>query len=354
MKKIKLLQYHSICSLIAGGFLILLGITGSILIFNEDIDQALFAPYQVNDTAEVLNLDSATAAVQKKYKNWNTRIIHFKKGESIVFNIRRPEQRMFVFVHPENGEILGAIDESTHLTKWLLKFHYSFHSGVIGRILVLIFGTLFLISLITGTLLYRKNIRKVLLFKIKLKPNKRRAFYSALHSYIGVWALLLNLILAITGVLLAYSVSVAGLKTPKEPEPPLVATSLDKVLSTIDREIPEFHPSYIRLASSKKAPIVINGSFEDDPFVYSIHYNKILVSNTTGDIEKVKKVSEQPLIYKANSMITPLHYGQFAGLIGKLVYCLIGMSGPVLSITGFIIWYKRKNTNHKNGLKPKL
>src|SRR5690606_6170161 len=353
MKKIKLLQYHSICSLIAGVFLILLGITGSILVFNEDLDDELFAPYQVNGAAEVLNLDSATAAVQQKYKDWNTRIIHFKKGETIVFNIRRPEQRMFVFVHPENGEILGAIDERTHLTKWLLKFHYSFHAGVIGRMLVLLFGTLFLISLITGILLYRKSIKKVLLFKIKLKTNHRRTFYSALHSYIGVWALLLNLVLAITGVLLAYSVTLAALKTPKDPEPPLVETSLENVLRTLEKEIPEFHPSFIRLATSEKSPIVINGAFEDDSFAYSIHYNKISVNNTSGAIEKVKKISEQPLLYKANSMITPLHYGQFAGLIGKLVYCLIGISGPALSITGFVIWYKRKNSKNNKPLSYK-
>src|SRR5690606_8212567 len=124
MKKIKLLKYHSICSLIAGGFLILLGISGSILVFNENLDEALLKAYHVNDAPELLNLDIATAAVQKEYKNWNTRIIHFKKGENIVFNIRRPEQRMLVFVHPENGKILGTVDERTHFTKWLLRFHY--------------------------------------------------------------------------------------------------------------------------------------------------------------------------------------------------------------------------------------
>lgn len=321
MKKIKLLQYHSICSLIAGVFLILLGITGSILVFNEDLDDELFAPYQVNGAAEVLNLDSATAAVQQKYKDWNTRIIHFKKGETIA---------------PKISPFSGC-------TKTNILC-----SG--RRMLVLLFGTLFLISLITGILLYRKSIKKVLLFKIKLKTNHRRTFYSALHSYIGVWALLLNLVLAITGVLLAYSVTLAALKTPKDPEPPLVETSLENVLRTLEKEIPEFHPSFIRLATSEKSPIVINGAFEDDSFAYSIHYNKISVNNTSGAIEKVKKISEQPLLYKANSMITPLHYGQFAGLIGKLVYCLIGISGPALSITGFVIWYKRKKSKNNKPL----
>lgn len=347
MKKTTLLKYHSICSLIAGGFLILLGITGSILVFNQDLDQALFEAYQIDDAPETLDLDIATAAVQKKFKNWNTRIIHFKKGETIVFNTRRPEQRMLVFVHPENGQILGTIDQRRHLTTWLLRFHYSFHAGPIGRILVFIFGILFLVSIITGILLYRKSVLKVLFLKIKLKTINKRVFYSSLHSYIGVWSLLMNLILALTGVLLSYTVAISGFNEPKQPEPPILVTSLNKTLKMIESTIPEFHPSYIRLASTETAPIVINGSFEDDPFVYSIHYNKLLVNPTTGAIETIKKISEEPLSYKIKSMITPLHYGQFGGLISKLLYGFFGMSGPVLSITGFLIWYRRKNTGNK-------
>lgn len=349
MKNNKLLKYHSICSLIAGVFLILLGITGSILVFNQDIDKVLFEPYKTENAPSVLNLDKAIIQVQKSYQNWNTRIIHFKKGETIVFNVRRPEQRKLVFVHPENGAILGAVDENSHFTKWLLKFHYALHAGVFGRLLVLISGVLFLISIITGILLYRKSLVKVLLFQVKLKRKKKRAFFSSLHSYIGVWSLILNLILAITGTLLAYTVTTAALKPSSEPEPPIVKASLDESLKTISKEILDFHPSYIRLPSSDRSAIVINGFFEDDPFFYSEHYNKIQVNYTTGAIEKVKKISDQSLMYKANSMITPLHYGQFAGLIGKLIYALIGISGPALSITGFIIWYKRKNRKKKNG-----
>ena len=347
MKNSILLQYHSICSLIAGSLLVLLGITGSILVFNADIDEALFERYQTKDAPEVLNLDMAIAEVQKQYKDWNTRITHFKKGETIIFNVRRPEQRMFVFVHPKNGTILGEVDENSHFTKWLLKFHYSLHAGNFGRIVVLFCGVLFLISLVTGLLLYRKSLVKVLLFQVKFKRKNKRAFFSSLHRYIGVWALVLNLVLAITGALLAYSVTTAGLKTSKEPDPPFVETSLDKSLKRLERDIPEFHPSFIRLATAAKAPIVINGSFEGDPFAYSIHYNKILLNNKTGEVESIKKTSEESLVYKANSMITPLHYGQFAGLFGKLVYAIIGLSGPALSITGFIIWYKRKNGKNK-------
>jgi len=153
--------------------------------------------------------------------------------------------------------------------------------------------------------------------------------------------------LALTGVLLSYTVAVAGFKEPKQPEPPIIVTSLDKTLQMIKRAIPEFHPSYIRLASTETAPIVINGSFEDDLSIYSIHYNKLLVNPTTGAIETIKKISEEPLTYKVKSMITPLHYGQFGGIIAKLLYGFIGMSGPVLSVTGFIIWNKRRNTSHK-------
>src|SRR5699024_9146792 len=286
--------------LLGGSLLILLGITGSILVFNSEIDKVLFERYQTKNSPSVLNLDTAITEVQKNYRDWRTRIIHFKEGETIIFNLRRPDQRKLVFVHPENGAILGEVDENSHFTKWLLKFHYSLHAGNFGRVLVLFCGILFLISIITGILLYRKSIVKILLFRVKIKRKNKRAFFSSLHRYIGVWSILLNLILALTGALLAYTVTTSGLKTPKEPDPPLVETSVENVLIRLEKEIPEFSPSYIRLASSAKAPIVINGAFQDDPFVYSIHYNKVSINNKTGEVESIKKTSEESIIYKAN------------------------------------------------------
>jgi len=64
MKNRVLLKYHSYFGIIAGTFLFVMGITGSVLVFTEDIDHLLFSKYDVENNTTDLQLDNATAVVQ--------------------------------------------------------------------------------------------------------------------------------------------------------------------------------------------------------------------------------------------------------------------------------------------------
>ncbi|WP_082331989.1 PepSY-associated TM helix domain-containing protein [Mangrovimonas xylaniphaga] len=348
MNNRRLLKYHSYLGLISGLFLLVIGLTGAILAFNEDIDDITFRAYRAEVSSEsTLNLDQAIHTVQGQFPEWETRIVHFQPGESILFNLRLPDARRFVFVHPESGTIIANIDANTTVAKWILKLHYSFHAGVYGRILVFVVGVLFFLSLITGLILYRKVLVKTLLFKVKIKRSHSRNFYSALHRYVGVWALLFNLVLVITGTVLAFKVSRSALQTPKLPEPPQVTISIEESLKTITDNYPDFTPSYLRFPKTKEAPITVNGTFDSDPFYYSKYFNKILIDSNTGAISSVTKVSEASLLTRLDSMVSPLHFGQYGGMFIKLLYCFIGLSGPFLSVTGFIIWKQKRKKSKK-------
>ncbi|MGJ5641302.1 PepSY-associated TM helix domain-containing protein [Formosa sp. S-31] len=343
-----LLKYHSYFGLIAGLFLIVLGLTGAILAFNEDLDDITFKAYRTEDaSATILHLDKAIHTVQQQFPEWETRVVHFQPGESILFNLRLPDARRFIFVHPETGNIIANIDANTTVSKWILKLHYSFHAGPYGRVLVLIMGVLFFLSLITGLILYRKVLVKTLLFKVKIKRSHRRNFYSALHRYVGVWALLLNLVLVITGTVLAYKVSKSGLQTPKIPDPPQLSISVEGALKQLAASHPDFNASYLRLPKTPGATLTVNGTFNNDPFYYSKYFNKISIDANTGTITAVTKVAETPLLNRLDSMVSPLHFGQYGGLGIKLLYCFVGLSGPFLSVSGFIIWNARRKKTKK-------
>jgi len=345
----KLLKYHSYFGLISGIFLIILGISGAILIFSENIDSQLFKEYSVKPGIEVLDLDKAVESVQKEYPDWETRIVHFKKGETILFNLRRLESRKYLFVHPETGAIIADINAETQFTMWLVRFHYSMHAGIFGNVLMLIMGIIFFLSLLTGIIVYRKIILKTLFFQVKLKTKNRRGFYSVLHRYVGVWALLFNLVLVITGVVLSYGVVQAGFKTAEVPKPPVITISINKSLALIKQRYPDFTPSYLRLPKQDHAAITVNGVFKGDPFYFREFNNKIELNPESGTITAVTKITEASWETKVNALVSPLHFGQYGGFPIKIFYCLVGLSGPFLSITGFLIWKKRKHRN-----KPSL
>jgi len=256
--------------------------------------------------------------------------------------LRNLKERRKVFVDPFTSEIIKDINYHTQFTSWLLKLHYSLHAGISGRILIFLFGILYLFALITGIYIYRKSLLKTLTFKVKLNNKNKRSLYSGLHRYVGVWALFLNIILVITGIVLSFKVAKAGLNTPLSPSSPKITASVNGILHNLQKNIPEFTPTYIRFPKQETAKININGIFEKDPFFYSEFFNSILLDYKTGKTLSVQKVSEGSFLKKLDSMVTPFHYGEFGEIWIKILYSFIGLSGPLLSITGFYLWWKLK------------
>lgn len=351
MNNRKVLKYHSWFGLIGGFFIFIMGLSGAILVFQHDIEDALWNDYVQVEEYDSLEIDKGIASIQQEYPEWDTRLMHFEENDALIFNLRKPTERLFVFVHPTSGDIIKEVNELTTFTRWLLKFHYSFHAGPAGRILVFFVGVLFLLSIITGLYVYRNSIFKTLFFQTKITRKNKRGFYSSLHRIVGVWSLLLNLLLVVTGLFLAYKVAMSGLNPPKAPNTPVVTAPVENILQEIKSSYPDFEPTYIRLPLNTEGTIVVYGLYEDDPFYYSEFYNSFQANYHSAEITGRIKNSEADFQTRFSSTLIPLHFGQFGGIWSKLLYCFIGLSGPFLSVTGFFIWQKGKKGKGKKRKK---
>lgn len=347
MNNRQVLSFHSISGLIAGVFLIMMGLSGAVLVFQHDIEDLQWQEYIDTPASSQFHIDKGIQSIQKTYPDWDTRLIHFEKGEALIFNLRKPSARLFVFVDPASGEIIKEVDELTTLTRWLLKFHYSLQAGPLGRIIVFIVGILFFISLLSGIYLYRKSILKTLFFKTSISRKNSRSFYSSLHRTVGVWALIFNLLLVITGIFLAFAVVRSGLNPPAAPQTPVVTASAEKFLKGLEQEHPDFDPTYIRLPLKKGAAIRVYGMYNDDLPIYSEFFNYFEADASSGAIISSQKIREADLLTKLDSMLIPLHFGQYGGWFTKILYCLVGLTGPFLSISGFVIWQKKKASKRR-------
>lgn len=345
MKNRKILKYHSLAGLIAGAFLFLMGISGAVLVFQHDIEDLQWEKYKNVTGYDGLNIDTGIKSIQENYPLWDTRLIHFEENEALIFNLRKPTERLFIFVHPTTGEILKEVNELTTFTRWLLKFHYSFQAGTPGKILVFVIGIIFFFSLLSGIYIYRKSFFKTLFFQTRIVNKNKRTFYSSLHRIVGVWSLLLNLLLVLTGIFLAWTVAAAGLNPPALPETPVVTTSVQEVLTKIKIGNPDFTPTYVRLPLTAGADLRVYGNFDDDAFFYSEFYNSFQANSETGAITGIIRVQEADIKTKLSSTLIPLHFGQYGGIWTKILYSLTGLSGPFLSISGFIIWRKKIQKN---------
>jgi uncharacterized iron-regulated membrane protein len=62
-------------------------------------------------------------------------------------------------------------------------------------------------------------------------------------------------------------------------------------------------------------------------------------------------MKDMPAGERLKKMAGPLHFGNYGGLPLKIVYCLLGFTPAFLSISGFILWRKRRSVRKDKSIK---
>ena len=259
---------------------------------------------------------------------------------------------MQVFIHPQTGKVLqsrGSKDIKNNFMSWVAVLHNSFHLGKTGEWLLGFFSAVFLMSIITGIILYRKKITPVLLFK-KEVFNKIN-----LHQLIGVYAVLFNLLIGVTGFWMQRYVFkkefyVADNYTPVLKTSPRLFYNLDAAYKNLQKQYPDFTGSVIYFAQSKKSKTAIYGSCKTNSFIHSKRFADVIFLDSTGSISKTAFVNDIAPSGRYDIINAQIHYGQYGGLLLKIIYSLLGLASGLLSITGFLLWYKIKKRTGKHSV----
>jgi uncharacterized iron-regulated membrane protein len=349
--------WHHWCGLIVGLFLLMMGITGSVLVFSDELEMLeehdIPAVQAIQGTP---SFDASFQFVQKKYSDWEIRLYHLPRAnETLVYELRQKENAKKVFVHPISGKILG-VDENANqsIQRRLLLLHYTWFAGTKGKIVVFTTGTLFLITLITGVIVYRKSLIKVFRFRVRFNRKTRRSFYSSLHRIIGVWSLIFNLLIVSSGLWLSGQIVLNALKasatTADKKKVFAPIQSIDAVVQKINKEYPDFEIHLIRIRPGGNT-VQVSGRLINDPAAYGKYYSVFTINGNTLELEKNSFMKDMPAGERLKKMAGPLHFGNYGGLPLKIVYCLLGFTPAFLSISGFILWRKRRSVRKDKSIK---
>jgi uncharacterized iron-regulated membrane protein len=337
-------KIHQWSGLVAGIFIFIMGLSGAVLVFHEDLEVLEHRSHWRVENQAPVSIDKAYQTITRQYPHWEIRLQRFSTdpAETLIFSLRRPEERLMVFAHPANGSLLAVLDPYQTFTNWVLRLHYAFHAGLAGEILVFIIGLTFLVSLVTGVITYRKAIGRMLLFRTGFKRKNRRALASSLHRFVGVWALVLNLLMVLSGLVISYSIVANGLKTvgaaPAQIASPPLGFSIDGALQTLRRQYPGFEPTYMRFPKTADQPLSVNGRMAGQAFYYSQYYNAATFDRTTGQFLEMKLNPDAPAGSKLDSIVRGVHFVEYGNWWVKALFCFVGLSAPLLSVTGFLLW----------------
>lgn len=349
-------RLHSWLGLISGILLLLLGLSGSALVFREDIDQAINSELlHVKVRSRTLPLDNMYRLITSKYPNlagiaWLNP--DAGKDRAYEFRLYQNDGRLSTYdlglisIDPYTGAILreGKLrDLNTGWMHWLVQFHWSFQLGIPGLLLATIFGLMLILSTLTGMLVYRKFIWRMLLFRAGLKWNNRRTISSSLHRLIGVWTLVFNLIIAFTGVWMnSFSMDPEYWRKQQQPSPAntLATLSIDHLLAKAHQAMPDLELRNVYLPTQTDKDFKISGTLPGQSRLLQ-NGNSVTVDPQSGGIKNVQRFNGLTFWAKLETSFMPLHTGSFGNMALKFAYVCLGLLPGLLAITGALCFMRR-------------
>ncbi len=352
-------QLHWFVGITAGTLLALIGLTGAILAFEDEIVEAInpgvsSVPVEARP---LLGRAQLMQAAQQAHPGARVASLSFKAepGSSVSLRFAAPpgERRgLEVHIHPYSGALLPAVRGEAvfhfvdSLHRWLLL------PRAPGRIVLGILA-LCLVGLALSGLYLRwprkKDWRSWLTFNTKLRG---RSFLWALHAIAGTWALVAYLVVAGTGIYWSFDIVRGTLQDwaatppaqPREGKPARTGRNaagggIDPAWQGFVARAPGWSNATIRLPERGGGAYQLTWVAQDAP--HDRARNRMALGGD-GALLKDERHAGMTTGQRALTTIRPLHTGTYFGLPGRIVMMLASLALPGFAVTGWMLYLGRR------------
>ncbi|MBK1878348.1 PepSY-associated TM helix domain-containing protein [Pelagicoccus mobilis] len=359
----KLWQLHSWIGLFCGLALVIIGLTGSVLVFHQEIANSVYPEETLNSStapnAQRLPIDRLCETVESKFPEFWIR--------GWLFNYDSPQRdKAYVMRHGEEEWYLLYVDPYTAATShapiktdqtiygWFVDLHYTFFADHIGMAIAGIFALGFLFLSVSGFYLHKPFFKA--LFRLRIRASSR-IFFSDLHKAIGIVTIPMNFIFGFTGAYWNITHLVHEIIEHSEEdhdhlesEYPAYRERIAELPDLADTTLPGYSLNYIYFPREEEPMFYLYGQHPGAGVFNSPYGSHIWVDAISGEVTYMQDLRKAHTWTKIADTFEPLHFGNFGGLTTKILWCIAGFSPAALCITGTIMYFKRgrrKARKHK-------
>jgi len=362
-----ILFIHRWLGFITGLVVFVVSISGCIFCFQDEIQDAIHSYRKV----EVQNKPYIAPSILKQTAlkghpgSTANYIYYYGKDRPAAVLVSHPKNGITdVFMNPYTGAITHTESPQSNFFIVVEYIHlYLLLPPKIGRLVVGISVIIFVAIMITGIILWwpkRKSDRKRS-FNIKWNGRWRRVNYD-LHNVLGFYATSIAIILAITGLSIAFDWMHKGIYTTANLGKTYAAekrvVKSDSLLKTLTINQPVIDRAFI--TAQHKSPQAqmfliyaddaVAGTVRITAYAKALHFYQSDVYTFDKYNSKLLKVlphTKKSPGMKLNNMNYDIHVGQILGLTGKIIAFLASLVCASLPVTGFIIWWGKRKKSKK-------
>jgi uncharacterized iron-regulated membrane protein len=343
-----ILILHLSLAVTAGLFMVVLGLSGSIMAFEPELDRLLHPHLSyVKPKGNVLSLGEIGNAVTRQFQG--EPVVAYLPSESPDLSSEVILPRGIVCVNQYTGQVLGLRTRGQTFFGLARELHVRLASGNVGRNIMRWSGVAMFVSLASGVYLWWPSKQ------VRIRGNWRSAgFWFGLHSAVGIFSLIPFLVLAVTGTVIGFEDQAAtligtlmgstqvggGRNVPRQPATPGAAMiTPDQAVAIALAQMPGMIPYRVQMPAYGGAYRV---SLDYTPDRVAGDRNMIAVDPYVGTVifsSRSNDLSPAERILATNEAI---HTGQALGMPTKLLVCLASLIVPVQVISGLLLWLRRR------------
>jgi uncharacterized iron-regulated membrane protein len=343
-----ILYVHLAVALIAGAFIALLGVTGSIMAFEPELDR-LFHPHlsYVSSGPKVLTLQEIGDAVSRKFDG--EPIVAYLPSESPNLSSEVVLPRGIVCVNQYTGEVLGVRARGQTALGFARALHIRLASGDVGRTIMKWSGPATLVSLASGLYLWWPGKR------IRIRNWRSKGFWFDLHNSTGVFFFLPLFVLAVTGTVIGFEDQAAMLLNKlsgrtevrrevvaqREAAPGAAVITADQAVAIALAQMPGTIAYRVQMPRYGGAYRV---SLEYPRDRVTGGRNLIAIDQYAGSVISSTRSSELSVGERILATNESIHTGEILGVPTKILMWLTSVVAPVQVISGLLVWWRRRNT----------
>jgi uncharacterized iron-regulated membrane protein len=338
------------------------GLTGSALVFYQDIDEylnpALLTATPGGDYAPLTEITAAAQSAApvgaKPARLYFPR--HPQAAMKTRFSVPRDGQDVLldVMVNPFTAEVLGQRQWGGYLMSFLYKLHYTLLLGNTGETIVGVMGLLLICSTVSGIILWWPRLTKFFqAFTFRRSANGTRFIYD-LHKTIGAYAAVVLMVIAFSGVYMIfpqYLKPIVGIALSfTELVPARISMNNQQEKTRIDID------AVARIASD----FFPGAELQRIYFPTSVDGVYRVIMRQHGEIRKTSGstqlwinpyvgnviASQEPQTMLGGdtflAWMFPLHNGEAFGLSGRIIVFLVGFIPIILYVTGLMVWWRKR------------
>lgn len=357
---------HSFLGLYVSLFLAFVCLTGTVATVSQEVEWLLFPMTRGTPTNDPVAWGERWNAAQAAYPGATLTSIQKSASESgtesyiatTVGGRDRSGGQIWIYVDAATGRVQGAMRGVTFPLFMRGLHYYLFDPSGWVFYLVTLLGPVLLIMGVTGIKLYGKWWRG---FLTAPKPSARpRVWWGQLHRLLAVWSIPFVLIMGITSVwymlekadVLEWERPYPRLEAPMTPVPrAFTGDDIERWIAIAHREIPDLEITTIWLPWDANTPVQVQGQRGD--LLVRDRANRVAIDPGTGRVVAVQRVAEMSGTERWVHTADPIHFGDFAGVTGKIIWFILGLILTALSASGAVV-YARRIANERRSVPAEV